>query len=84
MEMGYPITIDTTSGPCTVLREKQMYQHIKLKLSWESTGVVDLVWVTLADNCEDGFDVCDDRAPANVMRLLRQVSKAWLNNWHAR
>ena len=81
VETQYPITIQTTSGPCTVLRHRQMYQHIQLKLSWLDTGGTDFVWVTLADNCEDGFAVCEDRAPANVMRLLRHIAKGWINHW---
>jgi len=83
VETQYPTTVETTSGPCTVLRHRQIYQHIQLKLEWAHTGGVDFVWVTLADNCEDGFEVCCDYEPEPVKRLLRQVGKAWIAHWDA-
>lgn len=80
----YPINIETTSGPCTVLRHRQIYQHIQLKLSWKDTGGVDFVWITLADNCENNFELCADNMPANVHKLVRRIAKGWLDNWEAK
>lgn len=87
-ESQYPIKIDTTSGPCTVLRYKQMYQHIQLQLTWHETGGVDLMWITLADNCEDNFELCGvdglRTIPDNVHKLLRHLAKRWIAHWETK
>jgi hypothetical protein len=84
-ESQYPTVVDTDNGQVTVLRHRQIYQHIQLKISYEGKcGYrTDFAWITLADNCKDGFAVDDDRASEPVLTFLRTVAKAWLTNWEA-
>jgi len=82
VETQYPLTVDTSNGPCTVLRHRQIYQHIQLKLTWHDLDIVDFTWMTLADNCEDNFELCDESRMGEPKRLaMRDVAKRWKDHW---
>ena len=73
----YPVIVPTTRGVCTVLRHRQIYQHVQLKLIWED-GTVNFVWFSFGDNCEDGFEVGEhDGVPR-----ARYLAKEWISNYH--
>lgn len=72
----YPITIEIEgAGNVTVERNRQIYQHIQLKLT--HIAGADFCWVTICD-CPEGFWV--DSATC-YGGYVHKAAKAWIANW---